>query len=217
MQADDSLQELWYFYNNTHGCIPQFQEEGAVDISAYVTNPMDKRLMNALTEKLQTEPIDKITMTDVLEEAHVSRSTFYRHYRDKYDLLNKNYQILLDSTLFRMKEGVSYKTVFYQIYTVISKNPAVFKSALFSEDHNSLFNYIYSQAYIAFSEILEEHGLDLSDPYNDMLLRGYLMGALEVVSMWARDGMKESLDLIFKLTLQLMPEEIKSCVTLYYM
>src|SRR5215510_4544843 len=44
-------------------------------------------LGDALVELMQEKPFDSITVQDVLDRAHVGRSTFYSHYSDKDDLL----------------------------------------------------------------------------------------------------------------------------------
>ena len=44
-------------------------------------------LGDALIKLMQEKPFDTITVQDVLDRAHVSRSTFYAHYSDKDDLL----------------------------------------------------------------------------------------------------------------------------------
>jgi len=44
-------------------------------------------LGDALITLMQEKPFDTITVQDVLDRAHVSRSTFYTHYSDKDDLL----------------------------------------------------------------------------------------------------------------------------------
>ena len=44
-------------------------------------------LGDALVALMQEKPFDTITIQDVLNRAHVSRSTFYSHYSDKDDLL----------------------------------------------------------------------------------------------------------------------------------
>lgn len=44
-------------------------------------------LGDALIALMQEKPFDTITVQDVLDRAHVSRSTFYSHYTDKDDLL----------------------------------------------------------------------------------------------------------------------------------
>jgi len=44
-------------------------------------------LGDALVALMQEKPFETITVQDVLDRAHVSRSTFYSHYSDKDDLL----------------------------------------------------------------------------------------------------------------------------------
>jgi AcrR family transcriptional regulator len=44
-------------------------------------------LGDALIALMQEKPFDTITIQEVLDRAHVSRSTFYSHYSDKDDLL----------------------------------------------------------------------------------------------------------------------------------
>ncbi len=48
---------------------------------------------NALIMKMNLEDI---TVEKISEEAGISRTTFYRYYRDKYDVMNDNYKRLLD-------------------------------------------------------------------------------------------------------------------------
>src|SRR4249920_1876063 len=43
-------------------------------------------LGDALVELMQEKQFDSITVQDVLDRAHVGRSTFYSHYSDKDDL-----------------------------------------------------------------------------------------------------------------------------------
>lgn len=48
-----------------------------------------KLLLDALTELTVERGYDEITVRDITERAMVNRSTFYRHYLDKDDLLNQ--------------------------------------------------------------------------------------------------------------------------------
>ncbi|PCF33979.1 hypothetical protein B5C00_05970 [Staphylococcus delphini] len=57
---------------------------------------MDRRIRkttnaikSALIQLLKTEPLDKITIQQIADTADVHRATFYQHYYDKYDLLEK--------------------------------------------------------------------------------------------------------------------------------
>ena len=48
-----------------------------------------KLLQQALMELTVEKGFDTITVSDITARAEVNRSTFYRHYLDKYDLLEK--------------------------------------------------------------------------------------------------------------------------------
>ena len=42
----------------------------------------------AIKSLIKTQPLDKITVTDIVFQAGKTRQTFYRHFQDKYDLVN---------------------------------------------------------------------------------------------------------------------------------
>lgn len=48
-----------------------------------------KLLWDALMAELGTRPFEEITVTDLCERAMVHRTTFYKHYEDKYALLEQ--------------------------------------------------------------------------------------------------------------------------------
>ncbi len=49
-------------------------------------------IYQALVELMDKKPYDQITVTDIVKKAGVSRMTFYRHYRDKDDILIGRYR-----------------------------------------------------------------------------------------------------------------------------
>lgn len=46
-------------------------------------------IRETFTELLRSKPIEKITVTEICKLAEINRSTFYVHYQDAYDLLEK--------------------------------------------------------------------------------------------------------------------------------
>ncbi len=54
-------------------------------------------LGDALVALMQEKPFDSITVQDVLDRAHVGRSTFYNHYSDKDDLLMSDAEEFFES------------------------------------------------------------------------------------------------------------------------
>lgn len=52
----------------------------------------DKAIKQALIKLLKTKPFEKITVQDILDETPVTRSTFYKHYHDKYEIAERMQQ-----------------------------------------------------------------------------------------------------------------------------
>ena len=54
----------------------------------------------AMKKLLRTSPIEKITTEQILAQSGVSRRSFYRYFKDKYDLLQwiYNYNLIIISS-----------------------------------------------------------------------------------------------------------------------
>lgn len=59
----------------------------------------DKAIKQALISLLQTKPFEKITVQDILDETPVTRSTFYKHFHDKYEIAEKMQEDFFESQL----------------------------------------------------------------------------------------------------------------------
>ena len=183
----------------------------------YISDPTDRKLTLALISLVENRSLDEVSMSDILREAGVSRSTFYRRYRDKYDLLNKNYQCLLDNTINRIASGFSYKKAFFALYGALREYPAFFRNALSSNDPNGLKEYIYRESCRMYHELLSAEGFDMKSPYNELLLTGYIRGALEVTCEWAASGKDLPLEMLFEISYELIPHQIQRCLATHYM
>ena len=63
-----------------------------------------RKLINrALADLLQEKPLDKITVTDVVNRAEINRGTFYAHYRDIPDVINH----LIQQTFSHIRSVIS--------------------------------------------------------------------------------------------------------------
>ena len=169
----------------------------------------EQALFDALYSLMLTTPIDKISVTQLLKDAHVSRSGFYRRYRDKYDLLNKSYEKILETTLFTFHEGNSWRDAIYQIYSVIGDHWRFFQNAFHSEDVNSLSNFIYERTLRLEKEILRQHNVNPEDPANAYRLIDYVSGGLAITKKWVDDGAEFPLDQLVDIFVENVPSAFK--------
>ena len=189
----------------------------AVETSLPVLDPMTDKLLDALSDLMEKKDLDAITTTEILQRSGVSRSTFYRKYRDKYELINQSYQNLFNSTMRKVQEGASFKSAFISLYTVLTEYPVFFRRALRSTDPNGLRAYIFRISYQLYIDMLEKYGMDMTEKKNRILLWGYIHGSLAVTCEWVERGMPESVDTLFRICYELLPYEFQTCIAVYYM
>ena len=71
-----------------------------------MANGTKEALADALRQMMKVKPIDKITVKDIITNCGYSQATFYRQFRDKYDLIAWSYTRDLESILDRLKGDV---------------------------------------------------------------------------------------------------------------
>lgn len=82
-----------------------------------MTEKLDRRkqytrmvLKNSLITLLKEKPLATITVKELCSHADINRSTFYTHYKDQYDLLNKiEEEIIADMNMYLSEHNFSEK------------------------------------------------------------------------------------------------------------
>jgi len=74
----------------------------------------EKFLQEAMIELVIEKGFDAITVGDIAERAMINRATFYRHYQDKYDLVEKIFEETINHLLLNMKP-IDKKTGQYDV------------------------------------------------------------------------------------------------------
>lgn len=99
----------------------------------------EAEIIRALNRLILRVEMDRITTQMIVDEAGVSRATFYRHFKDKYDVLNRNYKDLLDSCLLQSR---NYRELFFKLYTFARDEWSGFYRAFRTTGVNSFESYI---------------------------------------------------------------------------
>ncbi len=101
-------------------------------------------IRESLIELMQKNPISKISVKMICEAADINRSTFYAHYTDQYDLLNKIQQEVVSAIMVQIfvkeftQETEATVPVLTQILEYAEENKALFR-VLLSENGDSSF------------------------------------------------------------------------------
>lgn len=76
----------------------------------------DKAIIQAMVSLLKRKSFEKITVQDILDETPVTRATFYAHYHDKYEVVEKMLdQFLIGQGTARDKIHATFPESFHEI------------------------------------------------------------------------------------------------------
>lgn len=168
-----------------------------------------RKFAQAMKELMKTSPLNKITVTDIVAQSGMTRQTFYRNFRDKYDLVNWHFEELAQKSFKQM--GVSYtlKEGLTKKFYFILNEKQFFSQAFQSRDYNSLLAYDYESIFQFYSQIISRKtGGHLPEDIR-FLLELYCRGSIDMTVKWATTGMKLPPEQIAGLLVEALPERLK--------
>lgn len=81
-----------------------------------------KAIQNAMVTLLKTKSFDDITTTKLAKEAGISRSSFYTHYKDKFELIDSCQQTLFNQIEYIFEKHVGDKeAAFLEIFEFLKR------------------------------------------------------------------------------------------------
>lgn len=162
-----------------------------------------REILAALTELLEQKSIDEITVREITDLAGINRGTFYLHYVDKYDLMEKSVNSIitelqeLGKDVLRMdhedndpdSERERVITSLTAIFRFVQENSRFIRSLL-SEKSNYSFHH-------QFNAILKDALVERWESTNPSVPALYLAAAVTyayqgLIHCWLTTGMKET-------------------------
>ena len=166
-------------------------------------------IRESLIELMQEHPISKISVKMICEAADINRSTFYAHYPDQYDLLDKIQQEtangireqILGTRFFEQKEDSL--SVVTRVLEYAKANALLFK-VLLSEDGGA--DFLSEIMLLAQKKVLEELRDDSNrEPWILKYVELFAVsGVLSVIRRWLDDGCAEEPDVLAALVMDLV-------------
>lgn len=147
---------------------------------------------------------DTITVQDITQKAQINRATFYRHYKDKYDLLEKiideKLDIFLKSINPKSFHSIPYQyseeephPIYFALFEHILEHIEFYKVMLGSnglyEFRVRMINVVIDAFYNEFLEIFHKREVKVPE---DILINYIISADLGVITYWVESGMKYS-------------------------
>ena len=164
----------------------------------------------AIKSLIKTQPLDKITVTDIVFQAGKTRQTFYRHSQDKYDLVNWYFEKLVLKSFEEMRQGGSLQEALNLKFAFIEQEHAFFKEAFKSNDYNNLIHYDFCCIYDFYKKfIYKKTGKDLSKDI-DFLLNMYCRGSVDMTVDWVLNDMPIKKEEIVQYLMDAIPDKLEA-------
>ncbi len=157
----------------------------------------DERIIRAFYEILQKKgTVAKVTVREICEKAEINRSTFYAHYQDAYDVLEKVEKHMAKSLtaafLQKLDEGGDIGECFIEMFKFI-KEYRQFYAVYFNESHTSGVIGLAREAYADRIRNLSWREVGFSSPeelaYQEDF---YIAGMSAMIRRWINGGCRET-------------------------
>ena len=159
---------------------------------------MDRRIektrqviMNTFIDLLAEKGFEKITIIDIAERANINRGTFYLHYIDKFDLLDKcietYIELLLEYCANSTDKNLS-EQAFQSVFEYLEKNFAIYKLLLSNEG----FGFFRSRLYSIIVQTVNQVDVIKSKNIvssNDVTTHFLASGFIGVLEWWINNSM----------------------------
>lgn len=169
-----------------------------------------KRIISdALHELLKEKKIDNITVQNILDKAHVARSTFYCHFNDKFDLIAWYYKSFLDN-LSEAENINMFTQNLILCMQFMKENNSYFKKILRSNNSKVLEDLLYTYSFTYYCKIYENYfKKDFVSPKRKLKIKLLCHGSSALVCDWILYGCADPPELVADVIAEMVPDEIK--------
>lgn len=167
-------------------------------------------ISDALVALMETRPFDKITVQDISEKCQITRTTFYRYFADKDDLImyvvrGESNEILSECA----KVGGSVQNIPQGFLKLIEERPTFYKKAFGSGESSAFFeSYIQILNNALLSLYDTENAADLLKTDYQYLVLGYVSAVASIVKKWCGSDYAESRDTVVSYIKECCPKRL---------
>ncbi|MGW9989204.1 AcrR family transcriptional regulator [Staphylococcus hominis] len=147
---------------------------------------------------------DQLTVQKICEESDINRSTFYRYFEDKYNLLYHVTQHIAE-LLYKEVQATRCDSIFEALIYYVDANKKLFKHLAISSRQVDIFNALNQIG----SKLLKEQSSTNNDvlsikirhsKHPQLLCDFYSSGIIEVLKQWQKNNYTYTVDELVEMT-----------------
>ncbi len=178
----------------------------------------EAQLVKGLTKLMKTKSIKEITVKELADEVDINRSTFYLHYKDIYDMVEKIENSLtqnLLSTLDELSKNRVTKSTIAELlqdtYNIIYSNCDICSVLLSKNGDISFHNKISKIIYDKIHTIIKNAMVDSSTENEVTIATHYFIsGIVGIIEVWLQDITLGTPEYITDMSIRLIESGIRT-------
>ncbi|MBR0260371.1 MAG: TetR/AcrR family transcriptional regulator [Selenomonadaceae bacterium] len=152
-----------------------------------------QNLIDAFCILAKTKSVSKITVDQLVDKAGYNRSTFYKYFRDVYDVLEQIEGVVISGVAENFRQNISpenFEQTFLTAFTKIQREQANYFDVLLNQNNRARFiEKLFAEISPIFMETFNLPPDNLKSKY---LTEIYLITVISAVRLWINDGRKFS-------------------------
>lgn len=152
-----------------------------------------KFLRQAAYAKIEEKPIERVTVREILTAADVSKQTFYRYYRDKYELANEIYYELTQKNILQpeaVETLTDWKNTYKKQFHAFREHLDFIRHLYTSRETGCTTDFEIAATIRFDKQLLARRGADLGDPRILFAIEAKDVGGTYMMRDWILAGMQ---------------------------
>lgn len=172
-------------------------------------------LLASFSELLENYSMEEITVKKILEHSGASRSTFYRNFRDKYDLMNQHYLYFFEKAANEHQDK-TWEEAVLAIMTYLYEHRRYYLNAFQTEGQNCCYDYLYhDNVKRIINRLARVNGITTLSTYELAAVYFYSAGKLQVIKRWIKGELQATPEEITQILLDIMPKFLNDMFVKY--
>ncbi|SFC47808.1 TetR/AcrR family transcriptional regulator C-terminal domain-containing protein [Clostridium uliginosum] len=170
-------------------------------MSSPAISKMTKELFaTSLKKYMKRKPLNKITIQEIAQDCGLNRRTFYRHFKDIYDLVEWIYQTEIENQISQYIDFPHWRDALLDLFNYFLSNKEISHFIVKVSDHKYLEQFLYGAMIKFIQPVIEKESytLTLSQHKKDFLSNFYALSFISILIQWIDLGMEDTPDEIVK-------------------
>ena len=171
----------------------------------------------SLKKMLEKEPLDHVTVKDIVEDCGVSRQAFYYHFKDIYDLVEWIFVEEASAALANNRDIDTWQQGYCHVLMRLRDNKNLVINAYRSISREYLETFMYNALFHVIYPVVEEQaeGMNVENKHKEFIAHFYSLAVVAMGLDWVRTGMKEDPEEIAGQVAMLVKGDFKKALNKY--